>query len=89
MASMNTTQPKKPTRDSSTAAALLSDTSSPLSVFCDQSHYSTNCRVVTDREKRKEQLLKAGRCFNCLNKGHLSKDCRSSRGCYNCGRRHH
>ena len=88
MASMNTTQPKKPTRDSSTAAALLSDTSL-LCVFCDQSHYSTNCRVVTDCEKRKEQLLKAGRCSNSLKKGHLSKDCRSSRGCYNCGRRHH
>ena len=87
-ASMKTTQPKKPIRDYSTAAALLSDTSSPSSVFCDQSHYSTNCRVVTDREKRKEQLLKAGRCFNCLKKGNLRKDCRSSRGCYNCGGRH-
>ena len=88
-ASMNTTQPKKPTRDYSTAAALLSDTSSPLSVFCDQSHYSTNCRVVTDHEKRKELLLKAGICFNCLKNGHLSKECRSSRGCYNLGGRYH
>ena len=82
-------QPRKPVRDYSTAAALLSDTSSPLCAFCDQPHYSTHCRVVTDHEKRKQLLLKGGRCFICLKKGHLSRDCRSSRGCYNCGGRHH
>ena len=87
-ASMNTTQPKKPTRDYPSAAALLSNTSSPLCVFCDQPHFSTHCRVVTGREKRKQLLLKAGRCFICLKKGHLSRDCRLSRGCYNCGGRH-
>ena len=81
-------QPRKPVRDYSTAAALLSDTS-PLCAFCDQPHYSTHCRVVTDHEKRKQLLLKGGRCFICLKKGHLSRDCRSSRGCYNCGGRHH
>ena len=82
-------QPRKPVRDYSTAAALLSDTSSPLCAFCDQPHYSTHCRVVTDHEKRKQLLLKGGRCFICLKKGHLSRDCWSSRGCYNCGGRHH
>ena len=82
-------QPRKPTRDYSTAAALLSDTSSLSCAFCDQPHYSTHCRVVTDHEKRKQLLLKAGRCFICLKKGHLSRDCRSPRGCYNCGGRHH
>ncbi|KAL5490750.1 hypothetical protein EMCRGX_G015929, partial [Ephydatia muelleri] len=88
-ASTNTSsQPRKPTREYSTAAALLAN-SSPLCVFCDQSHYSTHCRVVADQEKRKQLLLKAGRCFICLKKGHLSRDCRSSRGCYNCGGRHH
>ena len=89
-AAMNTSaQPRKPVRDYSTAAALLSGTSSPLCAFCDQPHYSTHCRVVTDHEKRKQLLLKGGRCFICLKKGHLSRDCRSSRGCYNCGGRHH
>ena len=88
-ASTNTSsQPRKPTREYSTAAALVAN-SSPLCVFCDQSHYSTHCRVVADQEKRKQLLLKAGRCFICLKKGHLSRDCRSSRGCYNCGGRHH
>ncbi|KAL5475335.1 hypothetical protein EMCRGX_G025132 [Ephydatia muelleri] len=81
-------QPRKPTWEYSTAAALLAN-SSPLCVFCDQPHYSTHCRVVADQEKRKQLLLKAGRCFICLKKGHLSGDCRSSRGCYNCGGRHH
>ena len=89
-AAMNTSaQPRKPVRDYSTAAALLSDTLSPLCAFCDQPHYSTHCGVVTDHEKRKQLLLKGGRCFICLKKGHLSRDCRSSRGCYNCEGRHH
>ena len=75
-ASINTSaQPRKPTREYSTAAALLAN-SSPLCVFCDQPHYSTHCRVVADQEKRKQLLLKAGRCFICLKKGHLSRDCR-------------
>ena len=88
-ASTNTSaQPRKPTREYSTAVALLAN-SSPLCVFCDQPHYSTHCRVVADQEKRKQLLLKAGRCFICLKKGHFSRDCRSSRGCYNYGGRHH
>ena len=33
--------------------------------------------------------MKSGRCFVCLKKGHISKDCRSSRGCYSCWKRHH
>ena len=87
-ASTNTSaQPRKPVRDYATAAALLSDTS-PLCVFCDQTHYSNHCRVVADQEKRKQLLLKAGRCFICLKRGHLSRDCRSARGCYNYGGKH-
>ena len=70
-------QPRKPVRDYSIAAALLYGTTSPLCAFCDQPHYSTHCRVVTDHEKRKQLLLKGGRCFICLKKGHLSRDCRS------------
>ena len=87
-ASTNTSaQPRKLVRDYATTAALLSDTS-PLCVFCDQTHYSNHCRVVADQEKRKQLLLKAGRCFICLKRGHLSRDCRSARGCYNCGGKH-
>ena len=53
-ASTNTSaQPRKPTREYSTAAALLAN-SSPLCVFCDQPHYSTHCRVVADQKKRKQ-----------------------------------
>ena len=38
---------------------------------------------------RKEFLVKSGRCFQCLKKGHLSKDCRSKANCQNCRGRHH
>ena len=69
--------------------ASMNTTPSPLCAFCDQPHFSIHCRVVTDHENRKQLLLKAGRCFICLKKGHFNRDCRSSRGCYNCDGRHH
>ena len=44
-ASTNTSaQPRKPTREYSTAAALLAN-SSPLCVFCDQPYYSTTAEL--------------------------------------------
>ena len=57
--------------------------------FCDAPHYSASCQVVTDAVKRKEILMKAKRCFNCLRPGHGVKNCRNPKNCRNCGARHH
>ena len=71
-----------------TASALLSSSGSPCS-FCGQPHFSANCETVADVLERKQLLSKNGRCFACLRKGHMSKDCRSSKNCHGCGGRHH
>lgn len=33
--------------------------------------------------------MSSGRCFNCLRRNHLSRDCRASGKCLQCRRRHH
>ena len=74
-----------------TATALVSDTvsTSVTCCYCGQSHFPTSCSVITDIEARKQSLRKSGRCFSCLRKGHLSRNCRTTNRCRNCGGRHH
>ena len=58
-------------------------------VFCDQKHKPQHCKVVTDLNARKSILQNKRRCFSCLKKGHISRECRSSIKCHKCSRRHH
>ena len=44
---------------------------------------------MTDINARKEVLRKSGRCYICLRKHHISRDCRSSGSCSKCRGRHH
>ena len=58
--------------------------------FCGQSHLPDSCRKVTDPEARQKLLKEAGRCFLCLRKGHMSRNCtRRGARCSNCGGHHH
>jgi hypothetical protein len=43
--------------------------------FCQKPHYSASCEDVCDVNKRKEILKRDGRCFVCLRKGHITKQC--------------
>ena len=43
--------------------------------FCLESHLHEDCHRIKDVEERKKLLSKFGRCFNCLRKGHLAKNC--------------
>lgn len=70
-------------------ATFLSKGSTPQCCFCNQQHFSDKCQVVTGLEERKQALRKAGRCFLCLSKGHLSRQCRSKYRCSKCNGRHH
>jgi len=45
--------------------------------------------VITDVPQRKGILKQAGRCFVCLRRHHLHRDCRSSTMCVCCNSRHH
>lgn len=92
-ASMPTSQTvnKKQGRDppASTAAAFLSPSTTPHCCYCQQSHFSGEYGVVTTPDERKQILRRYGRCFICLKKYHVSRDCRSSNRCRKCGGRHH
>ena len=55
--------------------------------YCDQAHWSDECSTLKTLEARKEKLK--GYCFKCLQRGHISKNCRRERACAHCGRRNH
>ena len=76
-----------------TAAALIASSSPSnvniICVYCNQKHPSASCSQVVDVPFRKEILQWAGRCYVCLKRHHLSKDCHSSIHCEGCRGRHH
>ena len=60
-----------------------------MCVYCGQGHPSSSCSTIIDIAIQKEILRKAGRCYTCLKRHHLSKNCRSRLRCDNCRGRHH
>ena len=73
-----------------TAQALLSSEAPNITcTFCKQSHRSVDCKVVTSVKQRKEIVKKQGRCFVCLKRTHLARDCGSKSSCFKCSQRHH
>ncbi|KAK6181727.1 hypothetical protein SNE40_009524 [Patella caerulea] len=76
-----------------TASAFLSNNSYPESTFsctyCRGPHPSNSCKTVPSLEARRENLIKYRRCFICLKKDHISRNCNSIKLCPVCGRRHH
>ena len=68
-----------------TAAVLVSgdtatDPRTPC-CYCNQLHSPNKCDVVTQVESRKQLLCRTGRCFSCLRRGHMSRECQSNRRC--------
>ena len=45
----------------------------PSCSYCQQAHSSNSCQVISHPHARKQALQKAGRCFVCLRKGHISR----------------
>ena len=68
-----------------TASTLFSGSkdqpANPQCSYCRQGHSSASCTTVTDIAKRKELIMASGRCFNCLRRSHVSRDCKSSLRC--------
>ena len=79
--------PDRQGRGLPTSATLL--TGSNLCCYCNQSHPSDHCKSIVTVEDRRQILKEAGRCFICLRKGHISRECRSHMRCSGCKGRHH
>ena len=71
-----------------TVATLLLGEQPPC-CYCNNSHNPERCDQVRNPEGRKQALMKSGRCFVCLRKGHLGRQCRSKLLCVVCGGKHH
>ena len=81
---------KRTTRDPLTASSLLTSRSeAPKCSCCHQSHTLSTCRTVTGASERKQILRRTGRCFVCLRKNHMSRECRSTTKCNKSNGRHH
>lgn len=89
-ASSSTTNPKRsPPRLPTLTSLMVDDSATPRCVFCSQGHQMASCTVVTGVQARREALRRAGRCYICLRRHHISRDCRSSNRCGQCRGRHH
>eukprot|EP00794_Sanderia_malayensis_P002587 gene2587-biopygen2120 len=74
-----------------TAATLFTEskeTFTPSHTYCRESHSSRHSQVITDKKTRRQILRKQGRCFVCLRKNHIAKNCPSSGKCFNRNGRH-
>ena len=72
-----------------TVTAMMASDGKPKCCYCRQNHSSVSCKIVTDVDQRIAILKKSGRCFVCLKRHHLSRDCRSTVACSLCNGRHH
>ena len=88
---VKSTSMKPPNRSpiNPSASALLTRGSYIKCVYCGESHYSASCSKLKTPQERKDTLLRAGRCFNCLKTNHKSRECESNKTCRHCNRKHH
>lgn len=76
---------RKPSKNPPTASSLLNNRFRQVQCsYCNENHTSTSCMKVSGVEARREILRKSGRCFICLRKNHISRNCRSSLKCSTC-----
>ena len=57
--------------------------------YCLGDHEPGSCEKVTTVTKRKEILRRYRRCFGCLRKGHITRDCKSKKACERAKGDHH
>ncbi|XP_065090848.1 uncharacterized protein LOC135711822 [Ochlerotatus camptorhynchus] len=72
-------------------AAATTPISKEVCDFCQGAHRNYQCNALGNMsfDKRMEKVRTTGVCFNCLRKGHSSKECSSPRCCQKCQKRHH
>lgn len=59
-------------------------------IICKKDHFVFSCAdfLKLNPQERLNRIRSVRACTNCLRKGHLGKDCRSSRTCNKCSLRH-
>ena len=60
-----------------TTSALFSSVGKITCSFCKNPHQSAKCHAVTDPKVGCNLLRKYGKCFRCLKRGHLARECTS------------
>ena len=90
----SSTPPRKTPTRLPTSSTLLTSNSSRSSntiscTYCRKNHQSASCTEITDVNSRRGILRSLGRCYICLRKGHMSKNCTSNITCKKCRGRHH
>ncbi|XP_077548213.1 uncharacterized protein LOC144161022 [Haemaphysalis longicornis] len=78
-------------RDLSTTSALQGSATDPQRCFfCHSGKHSADAcdSKELSLSRKKQMLAKAGRCFHCIKKGHMVKQCRSQPKCGKCSKRH-
>ena len=75
--------------DESTTSSFVVGHDNVSCVYCLGQHTSLKCTKITSVEARHGLLKKFPRCFVCLKKGHVSKNCDSKYKCNKCSSRHH
>ena len=78
-----------PLRVPPTVSSFMSHHHKLQCVFCEGDHFLASCMKGTEMKDRRDILLKAGRCFNCLKLRHKSKDGDSPKNCQYCNQCHH
>ena len=89
---MQASKPKRENKPPPSAATLVSDTKSTSNegcCYCGRNHLPTKCDIAKEADARKQVLHRNGRCFVCLKRGHLGRNCRSSYRCHTCSGCHH
>ena len=89
LAGSNTSDRKRGGGRTPPTAATLLQGDKPHCCYCSHNHNPERCNQVRNPEERKQALMRSGRCFVCLRKGHLSQQCHSKLRCVACGGRHH
>ena len=90
----NQSLPPKPSnknkRDPATTFSVFNgNANGPTCTYCKGKHPSKDCKTVIDVLARKDLLKKYGRCFVCLRKDHISRNCPSNSKCHKCNGKHH
>ncbi|CAB4031144.1 PREDICTED: uncharacterized protein LOC107346460, partial [Paramuricea clavata] len=82
-------QTKKFSKPQPSISTLQTGGTSPTCTYCQQSHTSNSCTNVFNITARIDIIKRSGRCFLCLRKNHLSRDCNSKSRCHKCNGKHH